>query len=502
MFENRRSQEHHRHACWWLAATRIHMRRTRQVLVMGATLLLTLICFIVASSPARASERKETSPQKPPTMLTGTHLEQAARMRPAREEALAFQPFLPLRPTDLCNPLDPSCFGPAISQWAANAIMQALAPVIDAVLSDQADIIFQTPLLQDDRLPQNQVILSINTALSGVVDAALASLLVIGAYTVVVGHHVQIPHAEASELIPRAILVVGAVHLNVFFLQMFIQFENALCLDIIHVASDAAITNTIQTLFTQNVAGNVIAFVLLVILAIMVIFLLIQMIVRLALVALCLAVAPLGLGCFLLPQTLSWGRLWLSTLSAALVVQVLQVLALSLAGVFATALAATSLAHLGRELALLLLVIGTMTLVLKIPGMLHHFALRPMLDGLGGRGGSSGEAGSGDASGGGDNGGGGGNSTSGGASSAFDDDLADDPFTGSFTSPNAGNGGGTTNGGGGASGHASAPIGSGGTGMSTGGEVNSGASPGEAMEATELAGGAGGGEAAAVAVLA
>ncbi|MGH2480479.1 MAG: hypothetical protein ACRDHW_12560, partial [Ktedonobacteraceae bacterium] len=291
----------------------------------------------------------------------------------------------------LCNPFDSTCFADSLSSWAAGHIQDAFQPITDGILGNPADIVYQTP--PEDSY-QNPTILAINAVFIGVVDTALASLLVIGAYNAMLGSHLNLLRSSITELLPRAILVVGAVHFNLFFLGLFIDFENNLSLAVIHAASYTMLTNLIKGLFTgSSTIGGLIAFVLLIVLGIMVLFLLVQMVTRLALVAISLALAPLGLGCFILPQTIRWGRLWLTTLSSAVLVQALQVIALGLAGSFITAIASTSLVRLDQKLATLFLAIGTMLLVLKIPGMLQTWALHPMMDGTGNWGSGSGQSG-------------------------------------------------------------------------------------------------------------
>jgi uncharacterized membrane protein YgcG len=195
------------------------------------------------------------------------------------------------------------------------------------------------------------------------------------------------------EILPRAILVLLAVHFNVFFLGLFVDFENALSLAAMHIAGLQMLTNVIAGLFTfQNV--SLLTFLLIVVLGVMAVLLLLQMIVRLALVAISLALAPLGLGCFFLPQTIRWGRLWLVILSTSMMVQFIQVVALGLGGIFITAIAATSFVRVDQSFAIALLAIGTLGLVLKIPGMLQTWALHPMMGSSGG----SGSGGSGDTS--------------------------------------------------------------------------------------------------------
>jgi uncharacterized membrane protein YgcG len=189
------------------------------------------------------------------------------------------------------------------------------------------------------------------------------------------------------EVLPRAVIVMAAVQFNLWFVTLFIQFENALTLGAIHIAGLDMLTNLIAGLFRLQ-SVNLLLLILLIVLAIMTCMLLVQMITRLSIVAVAIALTPLGLGCFLLPQTVRWGRLWLVTLSTSVLVQFIQVVALGLGGVFITAIANTSLLRLDKNLAIAFLAIGTLGLVLKIPNMLQTWALHPMMDSSGSGGGS------------------------------------------------------------------------------------------------------------------
>ncbi len=287
-----------------------------------------------------------------------------------------------------CNPFDTTCLTQTIAASAASAIEQAFQPIGDDMLKDPADIVYQTPLLTNDNDALNQAIVSLNTFGIEIVDIAFAALLLISGYNVIVGRHLAIPSSTIMEILPRAVLVILAVHFNTFFLGLFVDFENALSLAVIHAAGLSMLTDLIAGLLTfQHV--SLLTFVLIVALGIMAILLLLQMIVRLALVAIGLALAPLGLGCFFLPQTVRWGRLWLVILSTSLMVQFIQVVALGLGGIFITAIAATSFLHVDQSLTSALLAVGTLGLVLKIPGMLQTWALHPMMMGSSGGSGSS-----------------------------------------------------------------------------------------------------------------
>lgn len=304
----------------------------------------------------------------------------------------AIIPQEPTVPSSFCLPSDISCIINNVSSSIASGVESAFQPISDAILSNPADIIDQTPLFVNDNAAQNSAIINLNNFFVKVVDIAFACLLLIAGYNVIVGRHLLMPSSTIMEILPRAVIVMAAVQFNLWFVTLFIQFENDLTLDVVHIASLNMLTNLIAGLF-QLQTISVLMFVLLVVLAIMCCYLLIQMVARIAIVAVGAALTPLGLGCLLLPQTMRWGRLWLVTFSTTVMVQFIQVVALGLGGVFITALANTSLLRLDKDLAIAFLAIGTLGLVLKIPNMLQTWALHPMMDTSrsGGGSGSSGE---------------------------------------------------------------------------------------------------------------
>ena len=105
-----------------------------------------------------------------------------------------------------------------------------------------------------------------------------------------------------------------------------------------------------------------------------------QMLVRLVFLLFLVAVAPLGLLCLALPQTMSWGRLWLSNFSITVFVQFMQVCLLALGGAVASsviALASPLFVSVPNANVLLeaMIAIALLYLTLKFPGMLRQWAL-------------------------------------------------------------------------------------------------------------------------------
>ncbi len=276
------------------------------------------------------------------------------------------------------NPLDATCWLQNAAQWMAQQLMNALQPVIGAIMSSPLNILTQTPPVDTY---QNPVVITWWHAFLAVVDLALASLIVIGGYNVVVGRHLGLPHSELAEFLPRLLLAFGAAHFSLFFLGLFIDLENALSVVALNLAGTSMLTTIITALFQGNLSGEgLLVWVLAFVVGVMAILLGAQMAVRLALLWVLLVLSGPGLACFALPQTLGFGRMWLSFTATTVLVQFFQVVTLALGGMLVTSLGASNLFGVGGTLATLLVCVALLYLVLRIPGLVHRFALRPMMD--------------------------------------------------------------------------------------------------------------------------
>jgi hypothetical protein len=132
--------------------------------------------------------------------------------------------------------------------------------------------------------------------------------------------------------------------------------------------------------FYDLLGAGLLVFLLALILGVLNILLGVQMVVRMALILVLIVLAGPALVCFALPQTLSYGRMGLSLFSTTVMVQFFQVVTLALGGVLVTSLGAANLFNLDSTLATLLISLAVLYLVLRIPSIVHRFALRPMTD--------------------------------------------------------------------------------------------------------------------------
>ena len=282
-------------------------------------------------------------------------------------------------PVAVClNPLDATCWLQNAAQWMAQQVMGALQPVIGAIMNNPLNILTQTPPADTYQNPTVNIWWQ---SFLAVVDLALASLIVIGSYNVVVGRHLGLPHSELAEFLPRLLLAYGAAHFSLYFLGLFIDLENALNVVALNLAGTSMLTSIISALFQGNLAAEgLLVWVLMFVLGVMAILLGAQMAVRLALLWVLLVLSGPGLACFALPQTIGYGRMWLSLTATTVLVQFFQVVTLALGGMLVTSLGASNIFGVGGTLATLLVCVALLYLVLRIPGIVHRFALRPMMD--------------------------------------------------------------------------------------------------------------------------
>lgn len=345
------------------------LRRFRRcalfVLVLGGFLI---IAHGAGNAPAGTAQPRRVEAQAGRSTGSSQSGQGAGNTHSGRTGAAA--------PAFCFNPLDASCWLQNAADWIAGQGMGALQPVVGDILD--GNIVTQTP---PDDTYNNGTLLTWWDGFLSVVDLALACLIVIGGYNVIVGRYLGLRHSELAEFLPRLILAFAAAHFSMYFLGFFIDLENALCGVALGLAGSSILSNLIIAVFQGNLAGEgLLVWILGIVLGVMVILLGVQMAVRLALLWVLLALAGPGLACFALSQTVGYGRLWLSLTASTVMVQFFQVVALSLGGTLITAFGVSSIFGIGGTLATLLVCIALLYLVLRIPGIVNHHALRPMMD--------------------------------------------------------------------------------------------------------------------------
>ena len=221
-----------------------------------------------------------------------------------------------------------------------------------------------------------------------VADAALGFIVVMGGFNLLLGRQMGMRVHDLSEFLPRVILTFLAAWTAPMIVQAFIALNNALCQGIVSLLSTTAFTTLLTTLVQTGFSDGWLIFVFLVTLSLMALLLSGQMLFRLAFCAFLAGLSPIGLLCFALPQTLSWGRLWLRNFSVTIFVQFLQVAMLAVGGSMLTAIVALaspafgSLQNANLILEIVLSII-LLYLTIRLPGMLLGWALRATAEQVG-----------------------------------------------------------------------------------------------------------------------
>ena len=175
--------------------------------------------------------------------------------------------------------------------------------------------------------------------------------------------------------------LLAGINLSLLVATTLIDLNNALCA----VASDpfARVFGLLALNGSSGVSG-VAFFALFMAFGVASLFLVIQMVVRLAMLDVLIVTAPLGLVCWVLPQTHAWAQLWTRAFVSTVFVQFLQVLALALGGGL---IAFVPAAGLFGALMDLIVGLATVYLALKIPGFLRSLggpaAPNPLSDAAG-----------------------------------------------------------------------------------------------------------------------
>jgi len=354
-----------------------HLYRHRRSFRLLFLTVLTLIGFYVlagsgirtAGVPTQAAMSHATTISSAPVQQShqATTLSGAGESIPQKSTLPAF-----------CAPFDVNCWLTQAAQWIAQNIFNVLQPLVDAINQSSLNFITQTPAAGTY---QNATVMQFTTWSISVVNAAVAVFIIIAGYNIMIARQIGADYYELMEFLPRLALAVLAANFSLFFIRLFIDLENALNLDVINLFSLTILSNTITGIFHGNLLGaGLLAFVLAIILGVMDLLLAWQMLLRLALLILLIVLAPLAFLCGALPQTQGYLRLWLSTFAATVFIQFFQVSALAIGGTLISYVTAANLFNLGGSLLSIITSSAVLYLVLRIPGMLRIWALRPVAE--------------------------------------------------------------------------------------------------------------------------
>ncbi|MCY4392954.1 MAG: type IV secretion system protein [Chloroflexi bacterium] len=198
--------------------------------------------------------------------------------------------------------------------------------------------------------------------------------------SLIVGDHVGRAQAGWRELVPRLALGLAAAAASLWWCALVIDIADAVSGFIaaeLGVTAGDMLRSTLQTLLRAVAVGSVGMALLLALIYLVygffVLYLVVQMVLRLALIDILLALAPIALGLWILPHTAGWGRHWLRLFMTTVFQQAIQLVALALGIGFLNEYAAIGSGDAMQDLAWkLLMSLAFIYLATRVPSLLGN----------------------------------------------------------------------------------------------------------------------------------
>ena len=213
-----------------------------------------------------------------------------------------------------------------------------------------------------------------------VTSGALVVIVAWMGLSLIVGDHLGRAQAGWRELVPRLALGLVAAAASLWWCALVIDVADAVSGFIaaeLGVTAGDMLRSTLETLLRAVQVGSVGMALLLALIylvyAFFVLYLVVQMVLRLALIDILLALAPIALGLWILPHTAGWGRHWLRLFMTTVFQQAIQLVALALGIGFLNQYAAIGGGDAMQDLAWkLLMSLAFIYLATRVPSMLGN----------------------------------------------------------------------------------------------------------------------------------
>lgn len=349
--------------------------RLATALLVAALVILLLLASakpVVAQSPA--------VPARSPLAHVTATPQPTATPRPNPTPIATPTPGGPSWPSIDFDPF--ALLGEHLQKALAELLATIIRPIRDALrqqLEQQFNILTVTRPEHTIGLAQVQQLHGVTRLIA---NGSIALILTVGGYNLMFRRHLNGDDSELWPLLGRLLLAALAANTAIIgsngtpqgWSAWFIGLNNALIdatTRVLPISFDGLLAvgpaDPLSLAAWPQFGGSLLLTLLILAVFLLVALLwLVQMLVRLALIDVLLAIVPLALVLWVLPQTEGWARLWWRVFLPTLFCQFLQVAVLGLGSALARTLARPS------EVALApLLGIAVLVLVLKIPGLLH-----------------------------------------------------------------------------------------------------------------------------------
>ena len=213
-----------------------------------------------------------------------------------------------------------------------------------------------------------------------ITSGALVVILGWMGLSLVMAEHLGRQQTGWREMVPRLVLGLVAAASSLWWCALVIDVADAVSGFIaaeLNVTPGDLLRSTLRTLLTAVEAGSVgmalLMAVLYLVYGFFVLYVLVQMVLRLALIDILLALAPIALGLWILPHTAGWGRHWLRLFMTTVFQQAIQLIALALGFGFLKEFAQIAAFEPVQDLVWkLLMSLGFVYMATRVPSMLGN----------------------------------------------------------------------------------------------------------------------------------
>ena len=196
----------------------------------------------------------------------------------------------------------------------------------------------------------------------------------------IIAEHLGRSQVGWREMVPRLVLGLVAAASSLWWCALVLDVADAVSGFVavsLDVTAGDLLRSTLHTLLTGVQAGSVGMGLLLAALYLVygffVLYVIVQMILRLALIDILLALAPIALGLWILPHTAGWGRQWLRLFMTTVFQQAIQLIALGLGFGFLREFAAIAAFEPVQDLIWkLLMSLAFVYMATRVPSMLGN----------------------------------------------------------------------------------------------------------------------------------
>lgn len=202
----------------------------------------------------------------------------------------------------------------AISEWFAGLVASALEPVFKLL----GRTVLSTPLMRS-----NERIAELWRFSLALADAGLVLFVLAGAGTVIVDGGAG-AHLAAKEALPKLVAAAALANLSLVLLEQMIELSNALSRGVMGSLTSENIAAGMADKIFNGAFANPFLSLLALFVIVLAILVAVAYIMRIAILVVLTAAAPLLLVTHALPQSESWARLWWRATVALLTVPVAQ----------------------------------------------------------------------------------------------------------------------------------------------------------------------------------